>query len=120
MAEKDIGAVLVIEEGRIAGILSERDYARKLALAGRAAEATRVRDIMTASVVTVGPDDTADSCNRLMSRNRIRHLPVVANQRVIGVLSNRDVLEEVIAEEESRIRALETERLITTTDPGSY
>lgn len=120
MAERDIGAVLVIEDARLVGILSERDCARKLEIAGRAAATTRVRDVMTASVVTVGPGDSTGSCNRLMSRHRIRHLPVVDGERVIGVLSNRDVLEEVIAEEEKRINALETERLVATTDPGAY
>jgi CBS domain-containing protein len=120
MAGKNIGAVLVIEAGRLAGILSERDYARKVELAGKTAAATAVREIMTASVVTVTPDQPAQACVRLMSAKRIRHLPVVEGERVVGMLSNRDVLEEVIAEEEKLIRSLETERLIATTDPGTY
>jgi CBS domain-containing protein len=120
MAEKNVGAVLVLEGERLAGILSERDYARKVELQGRSAAQTRVREIMTAEVFSVSPGALVESCNRLMSDKRVRHLPVLDGDRIVGVLSNRDVLEEVIAEDEQRIRGLETERLITTTDPGTY
>jgi CBS domain-containing protein len=120
MAERNIGAVLVMESGRLIGILSERDCARKVELRGRSARDTTVAEIMTANVFCVAPGDTIEACRKLMGEKRIRHLPVVEDRRVIGVLSSRDVLEEVIAEDEKVIRQLETERLIATTDPGTY
>lgn len=110
MAAHDIGAVLVLDGDRLVGILSERDVARKGELQGRSAAATRVRDIMTTEVVTVPPAATVEDCHLLMHQRRIRHLPVAAEGKVVGMLSSRDVLEEVIADEEKDIRDLETER----------
>jgi CBS domain-containing protein len=120
MAERNIGAALVMNGDRLVGILSERDYARKVELRGRTARDTTVADIMTANVFCVAPSDTIEACRKIMNEKRIRHLPVVEDRHVVGVLSSRDVLEEVIAEEEKVIRELETERLISTTDPGTY
>ncbi len=118
LADRNIGAVVVLDGGALVGILSERDIVRKVELVGRTVQGTVARDIMTATVFTVGPTDSVDDCRRVMNDRRIRHLPVVAERAVIGMLSSRDVLEELIAEEEHLIRDLETERLMTTT--GSY
>ncbi|HUI96450.1 MAG TPA: CBS domain-containing protein [Xanthobacteraceae bacterium] len=118
LAEHDIGALVVIEQERLVGILSERDCARKVELQGRTAANTRVRDIMTAKVLTVRPEQSAEDCRKIMGTARIRHLPVVEDGRAIGVLSSKDILDEVIAEDERLIRRLETERLMTSA--GQY
>jgi CBS domain-containing protein len=120
MAEGNIGAVLVMQADRLLGVVSERDYARKVELFGRTASNTTVRDIMTAEVVSVAPDRSVQDCRKIMGDKRIRHLPVMDGERVVGVLSSRDVLDEVIAEDERVIKELEIERLISTTDPGTY
>jgi CBS domain-containing protein len=120
MAEKDIGALIVCEDERLVGIVSERDYARKVELRGRAARDTQVHEIMTPDVARVTPDQTVDQCLALMKRLRIRHLPVVEDDRVVGILSNRDVVDEFIAEEEHLIHDLEIDRLIMTVNPGTY
>jgi CBS domain-containing protein len=120
MADKNIGAVLVLQKERLVGILSERDYARKVELRGKCAKETRVREIMTEKVIFVTPRQTVDECRKLMGQKQIRHLPVVQGEKVIGVLSARDVLEEILAEEEHLIHDLEMERLISTTDTGTY
>ena len=118
LADHNIGAVLIMQGDRLVGILSERDCARKVDLQGRSAAGTQVSDIMTAKVVSVGPDQTAQECRKVMGEARIRHLPVVEGERVIGVLSSKDILDEVIAEDARIIQQLETERLMTTT--GHY
>jgi len=118
LAEHDIGAVLVIDQNRLIGILSERDCVRKLELQGRAAATTLVRDVMTANVLTVRPEQGAEQCRKIMGEARIRHLPVVEGERVVGVLSSKDILDQVIAEDEKLIKDLETERLMTTA--GQY
>jgi CBS domain-containing protein len=118
LAEHDIGAVLVIEQERLVGILSERDCVRKLELHDRTAAAARVRDIMTANVLSVRPGQSVEECRKMMGDARIRHLPVVDGGRVVGVLSSKDILDEVIAEDEKLIQELETERLVTT--EGQY
>lgn len=117
MAEKHIGAVLVMRAEKLVGILSERDYARKVEVAGRTARETKVRDIMTANVLFVNPGHTVDQCMALMTEKRVRHLPVLENERVVGMLSNRDLVEAVVAEQQLKIRGLEMERLQMTTDP---
>ena len=89
MAEHHIGALLVMSGDKLVGIVSERDYARKVVLMGRSAEETRVEAIMTSKVVTVTPKQDAHDCMRLMTDMRIRHLPVVSGDRVVGVLSHR-------------------------------
>ncbi len=96
MAEHDIGAVLVMEGDELRGILSERDYARKVILLGRASRGTPVREIMTTEVKTVSPDDTIDQCMAFMTKKHIRHLPVVEGGKVVGVISIGDVVKAVI------------------------
>ena len=120
MQEKEIGAVAVLEGGKLTGIMTERDYARKVELRGGAAKETLVRQIMTEGMFFATPSDTVERCRALMGQHRVRLLPVCDNGRVIGMLSIRDVLEEIIAEEEHVIRDLETDRLIMTPDTGSY
>jgi len=108
MAEKGVGALLVQEEGGgVAGILSERDYARKVILLGRASATTLVRDIMSANVVCVRPDQTVAECMALMTAHRFRHLPVLEHGRIVGVISIGDVVKEVISEQQFIIEQLE-------------
>ena len=108
MAEHHVGALLVMNGDRLAGIVSERDYARKVVLLGRSSTETRVAEIMTAKVITVTPRQDANDCMRLMTDKRIRHLPVVNGERVIGVLSIGDLVRAVIEEQERTIADLET------------
>lgn len=108
MAEKDVGALIVTEGGRIAGVISERDYARKVILHGKSSHDIAVRDIMTGKVVTVQPRHTVEECMALMTEKRIRHLPVVEGERLVGVLSIGDLVKAVIAEQEATIRQLES------------
>ncbi|MFN3742231.1 MAG: CBS domain-containing protein [Anaerolineales bacterium] len=107
MAEANIGAVLVTEAGKVVGIFTERDYARKGEVAGRRAAETPLKDVMTSQILTVSPNTTVDECLALMQKHHIRHLPVLADERVVGVLSIRDVLEAVIKERETLITGLE-------------
>jgi len=120
LAEHDIGALVVHEHGRMIGILSERDCARKVELRGRAAKDTAVRDVMTRDVICVMPSLTLDRCMALMKQDRVRHLPVVQDSEVIGVVSARDILEDVAAEQAHSIRGLERDRLVMTVNTGSY
>jgi len=106
MAEHDIGAVLVVEGDELLGILSERDYARKVALLGRASRDSPVRLIMTANVVCVPPNRTVAECMGLMTERRCRHLPVVENGRVIGLISIGDLVKATIDEQEFTINQL--------------
>jgi CBS domain-containing protein len=106
MAEHDIGAVLVLEGSEIAGILTERDYARKVALVGRASKDSPVRAIMTANVVCVRPSNTVEDCMGLMTERRVRHLPVVESGRVIGLVSIGDLVKATIDEQEFTINQL--------------
>ncbi len=108
MAEHHIGALLVMSGDKLVGIMSERDYARKVVLLGRSSEETRVDAIMTGKVVTVTSKQDAHDCMRLMTDMRIRHLPVVAGDRVIGVLSIGDLVRAVIEEQERTIADLES------------
>ena len=108
MAEHHVGALLVMTGDKLAGIVSERDYARKVVLLGRSSTETRVDAIMTARVVTVTAKQDAHDCMRLMTDMRIRHLPVVAGERVIGVLSIGDLVRAVIEEQERTIADLES------------
>ena len=107
MAEKDIGALLVVDSGKLAGILSERDYARKVILQGKSSQDTPVKDIMTERVVCVQPKNTVEECMALMTDKRIRHLPVLEDKKVIGVISIGDVVKEVISEQRFVIEQLE-------------
>ena len=106
MAEHDVGAVLVMEGAELVGILTERDYARKVALAGRSSKDSPVRAIMTSELVWVAPQRSIDECMALMTERRVRHLPVVENRRVIGVVSIGDLVKATIDEQEFTIREL--------------
>lgn len=107
MADHHIGAVLVLRGGKLAGILSERDYARKVILKGRSSAETATWEIMSSPVVSVGLDDTLDSCMRLMTERRFRHLPVLDGGEVIGVLSIGDLVKAVIEEQQQEIAQLQ-------------
>ena len=108
MAQKDIGALLVMEGERLIGIMSERDYARKVILHGRSSQDVPVRDIMTANVITVSPERTVEECMALVTHHRIRHLPVCEDERLIGMVSIGDLVKEVIADQEQTIKQLES------------
>ena len=108
MAEKSIGALLVLEGGDIAGIVTERDYARKIALQGRSSASTRVDEVMTRKVHCVLPRQTSEECMSLMTTNRIRHLPVVdADYRLLGMISIGDIVKEIISAQQFTIDQLE-------------
>ena len=106
MADRDIGAVLVVDGDKLLGILTERDYARKVALAGRSSKDSPVSAIMTANVVCVPPSRTVEECMGLMTERRVRHLPVVDNGRVIGLVSIGDLVKATIDEQEFTINQL--------------
>jgi CBS domain-containing protein len=107
MADRVIGAVLVMTGDRLVGIVSERDYARKIILNGRSSSGTPVRDIMTASVITVNPGDSIETCMRLCTDSRVRHLPVVDEGKVVGVVSIGDLVKAVISEQGAQIEQLQ-------------
>jgi CBS domain-containing protein len=108
MADKNIGALLIVSGGKLAGIMSERDYARKVILHGKSSHDMLVREIMSEKVVTVQPEQTVEDCMALMTGKRIRHLPVVNGDKIIGLLSIGDLVKEVIAEQEQTIKQLES------------
>jgi len=107
MADRHIGALLVFEGPRLVGIISERDYARKVILKGRLSKETRVREIMTTDVISVGPKDNVDDCMTLMTENRIRHLPVIDEGQVVGVVSIGDLVKWIISAQHETIEHLE-------------
>ncbi len=106
LADYGVGALLVLQGGKLVGVVSERDYTRKVALQGKNSKETQVVDIMTRDVVSVGPDTDIHACMSLMSQKKIRHLPVVDGDKVIGMLSIRDILDDIIAEHEQTISQL--------------
>lgn len=108
MADKNVGALIVLDEGRLVGIMSERDYARKIILLNRGSRETKVADIMTDTVLTVTPDQTMVECMEMMTDRRIRHLPVIDEGAVIGVVSIGDVVRAVIEEQQFMIQQLES------------
>ena len=108
MAEKRIGALVVAVDEVPHGIFSERDYARKVYLRGRSSDATHVRDVMTSDPVCIPPERTADECMALMTERRIRHLPVVVDRRLVGIISIGDVVKTVLADREFAIQQLES------------
>ncbi|MEO8122255.1 MAG: CBS domain-containing protein [Rhodoferax sp.] len=107
MADKGIGALLVMDGEAIVGIVTERDYARKIALKGRTSALTQVRDIMTTSVLFVKPAQTSEECMALMTNNRLRHLPVVDDGRLLGLISIGDLVKDIISEQKLTIEQLE-------------
>lgn len=108
MGEKNIGAVLIIEEGVLKGLLSERDYARKIVLKDKSSRETFVHEIMEKDLVTVKPSDNLDYCMELMSTKRIRHLPVLENDTVIGIISIGDVVKAIIEIQKETIKYLDS------------
>jgi len=107
LAAEDVGAAIVMTGNRLAGIVSERDYTRKVILQGRASNNTRVEEIMTANVVCVSPRTKARECMELMTEKQIRHLPVVDEGRVVGMVSIRDIVSDIIADQDFTIEQLE-------------
>ena len=107
MADVKVGALLVIENNKLVGIISERDYTRKVILENRSSHETPVRDSMTSEVLTVTPDQSVADCMKVMSEHHIRHLPVVENGQAIGIISTMDVVKNIISEKETVIDQLE-------------
>jgi CBS domain-containing protein len=107
MAEKGVGALVVTDKGKVSGIISERDYARKIALMGRLSQDTPVRDIMTTQIYVVHPGTTADECMTLMTDRHIRHLPVMDKEELVGVISIGDVVKSIISQQKLTIEQLE-------------
>lgn len=107
LADKDLGAVLVMDGSRLVGIVSERDYARKVELKGKSSNATLVSEIMTREVVFVTPSQTNKECMALMTGKHLRHLPVIDNERVVGILSIGDLVKDAISEQQFIIEQLE-------------
>jgi len=108
LAQHEVGALVVMDGSRLVGIVSERDYTRKVALQGRSSRDTLVSEIMTSQVLTVGPDTGTRACMSLMSEKKIRHLPVVDNGTVLGMISIRDIMDDIIADHEQTIAQLES------------
>jgi CBS domain-containing protein len=108
MAEHDIGAVLVLDGEKLVGVFSERDYARKVVLAGRSSKESQVREIMTAQVICVTPERSVDECMALMTNKRLRHLPVVDHKRVVGIVSIGDLVKATIDDQQFTITQLQS------------
>lgn len=107
MAENSIGALVVIQDNKLAGIVTERDYARKVILQGRGSDTTMVREIMTAEVITTTTEETVKKCMNLMTDRKIRHLPVLDGGKVVGIISIGDLVKAVIADQNEKIGHLE-------------
>jgi CBS domain-containing protein len=107
MADKNVGALMVIEGDTVAGLISERDYARKIVLKGKLSKDVAVREIMTADIVRIGPDDDVEYCMELMTDKRVRHLPVFKNDRLMGIISIGDIVKAIIEHKEEIIEQLE-------------
>ncbi|HZL77819.1 MAG TPA: CBS domain-containing protein [Candidatus Limnocylindrales bacterium] len=107
MADKNIGALLVMSGGQLHGIFTERDYTRNVALQGKTSKETRVREIVTQKILTVKQDDTVEECMRLMTENRVRHLPVVEGAKVVGIVSIGDLVNWIISTQNAAIEQME-------------
>jgi CBS domain-containing protein len=107
MADKSVGALLVILAGRLEGIISERDYARNVILKGRSSKTTLVKEIMTSPVIFVASDQSVDECMDIMTKNRIRHLPIMENEKILGVISIGDLVKWVVSDQEETIEHLQ-------------
>ena len=107
MADKNIGAVLVMSGGKLAGVFTERDYTRKIALLGKSSKETRVREIMPKEIISVTPDDSVEECMRLMTDKRVRHLPVVEGPNVVGLVSIGDLVNWIISTQDATIEQME-------------
>jgi CBS domain-containing protein len=108
MADKNVGALVVLDGDKLVGIFSERDYARKVTLVGKSSKETQVRDIMTTRVLCATPERTVEQCLALMTDKRVRHLPVIDHKKVIGVVSIGDMVKEMLAEQQFVIAQLES------------
>lgn len=106
LADHGVGAMLVMDKGKLVGVVSERDYTRKVALQGKNSRETKVADIMTGDVITVTPETGTRACMTLMSQKKIRHLPVVDGPKVMGMISIRDIMDDIIADHEQTISQL--------------
>jgi CBS domain-containing protein len=107
MADRNVGALMVIEDGVVVGLISERDYARKIVLKGKFSKDVPVWEIMTAEVVRIGPDEDIEGCMQLMTHKRVRHLPVFESERLIGIISVGDIVKAIIEHKEEIIEQLE-------------
>jgi CBS domain-containing protein len=107
MAEKNIGALPVISRGMLVGIFTERDYTRKIALMGKTSKDTRVMDVLSDEIISVSPDDSVEECMRLMTEHRIRHLPVMQEGRLLGIISIGDLVNWIISAQNSAIEQME-------------
>jgi len=107
MADKHVGALVVIDGDKVVGIISERDYARRVILSGRSSKETRVEEIMASPVIFVEPNHAVDECMRIMTNNHIRHLPVIQQEKVIGIVSIGDLVNWIISAQDHTIRLLE-------------
>jgi CBS domain-containing protein len=107
MADKNIGALLVVSGGKLLGMFSERDYTRKIALQGKTSKETRVREILTSKVISVTPHDSIEECMRLMSEYHIRHLPVLKDKKIVGIVSIGDLVNWIISSQDAAIAQME-------------
>ena len=107
LANHNVGALMVLDGGKLVGVFSERDYTRKIALAGKSSRDTRVRDIMTANVISVAPAVRTRDCLALMGQKKIRHLPIVDGDKVLGMISIRDIMDDIISDHELTINQLQ-------------
>jgi CBS domain-containing protein len=120
LADEDIGVVLVLDDERLVGVLSERDYTRGVELAGRSARETRVDELMTRGVTMVTPDYTVEQCMAVMTAEHVRHLPVLDQDRVVGVISIRDLVRATVSHYEDIVRDLDRDRLYLRTEEAGY
>lgn len=108
MAEKNIGAVLVLDNGELVGIFSERDYARRVILKGRHSDDTAIGDVMTPNVITIAPESSLESCMQIMVDKHIRHLPVMDTEKLVGIISINDVVSAIIRDQKAHINSLQS------------